>query len=97
MKKPGLSDFLFWDTDVNKIDWKAHANSIIIRVLERGNLDDFKKIRKYYGDEKIKMAALNAKYLSDRTLSFTSFFFDLPKNQFECYKNKQYQIPHLTF
>ena len=97
MKKPSLNTSLFWDTDINEVDWNVQANAVIVRVLERGNLDDFREIRKYYGDKKIKKAAVKAKYLSDRTLSFVSFFFDLPKTQFECYKNRQYQIPHLTF
>lgn len=97
MKKPSLNELLFWDTDINKVDWTTHADAIIVRVLERGNLDDFREIRKYYGDKKIKDAVLRTRYLSDRTLSFVSFFFELPKTQFECYKNRQYQIPRLTF
>jgi hypothetical protein len=97
MKKPALSELLFWDSDVNAIDWRAQADSVIVRVLERGNLEDFREIRKFYGDEIIKNAALNARYLSDRTLSFVSFFFELPKTSFECYKNRQYQLPHLSF
>ncbi|HLG38429.1 MAG TPA: hypothetical protein VI461_02135 [Chitinophagaceae bacterium] len=97
MKSPELSQYLFWDTNAALVEWEKHAHSIIVRVLERGTLDDFREIRRYYGDEKITAAALKAKYLSDRTLSFTSFFYELPKTSFECYKNRQYQIPHLTF
>lgn len=97
MKKPELSDYLFWDTDRSLVDWEKHADSVIIRVLERGNLEDFREIRRYYGDEKIKETALQTKYLSAQTLSFISFFFNLPKTEFECYKNRHYQLPHLTF
>jgi hypothetical protein len=97
MKKPELSDYLFWDTDRSLVDWEKNAASIIIRVLERGNLDEFREIRRYYGDEKIKEAVLQTKYLSAQTLSFVSFFFNLPKTEFECYKNRHYQLPHLTF
>ncbi len=94
---PALNSLLFWDTDTSLIDWQSQADSIIVRVLERGNLDDFREIRKFYGDETIIKAALKARYLFDRTLSFVSFFFELPKTSFECYKNKQYQLPHLSF
>lgn len=97
MEKPNLSKLLFWDTDVNAINWDLNADAVIVRVLERGNLDDFREIRKIYGDEKIKTAALSARYLSNRTLSFVSFFFELPKTEFECYKNRPYQLPHLSF
>lgn len=97
MNRPSLNASLFWDSDTDIIDWQAHADSVIVRVLERGQLEDFREIRKFYGDEKIKKSALKARYLSDRTLSFVSFFFELPKTGFECYKNKQYQLPHLSF
>jgi hypothetical protein len=97
MKKPELSASLFWDSDINIVDWQIQKNSIIVRVLERGQLEDFRELRRFYGDEKIKKAALAARYLSDRTLSFVSFFFELPKTNFECYKNRQYQLPHLSF
>lgn len=97
MRKPVLNPALFWDTDVTLIDWDKNANAILVRVLERGSLEDFREIRKVYGDEEIKNAALSARYLSERTLSFAAFFFEIPITEFECYKNKQYQIPHLNF
>jgi hypothetical protein len=97
MKKPALSELLFWDSDFEAIDWQAQAGSVIVRVLERGGLADFREIRRFYGDEIIKAEALKARYLSDRTLSFVSFFFELPKTSFECYNNRQYQLPHLSF
>lgn len=97
MEKPELSDYLFWDTDKSVIDWQRQADAVIVRVLERGDLAEFREIRRFYGDDKIKDAALKAKYLSAQTLSFTSFFFNLPKIEFECYKNRHYQLPHLTF
>jgi len=59
MKKPSLSEMLFWDTDLELVDWQKQANAIIIRVLERGGLQDFREIRKYYGDEKIADAAMS--------------------------------------
>ena len=97
MKKPSFSHSLFWDTDVNIIDWEKNANAVIIRILERGNLDDFRELRRVYTENKIKDAAKSARYLSERTLSFVSFFFETPLNEFQCYKNRQYQIPLLNF
>lgn len=31
---------LFWDTDVNQLDWERNAVAIIRRVFERGNQDE---------------------------------------------------------
>src|SRR3989337_1738333 len=31
---------LFWDTDINKIDWQAQRRAVIERILERGNEEE---------------------------------------------------------
>ena len=45
---------LFWDTDMDKIDWQKQYKSIIQRTFERGNEDEKKEILRFYGKEKIK-------------------------------------------
>ena len=49
-----LRKVLFWDTDINKIDWHKQFKSIIQRVYERGNEDEKKEILRFYGKDKIK-------------------------------------------
>ena len=90
MKKPKLNNTLFWDADPAMLDWKKNANAIIIRVLERGTLADFKEIRKYYGDKKIVMAATSARSLSKKTVNFISAIFKVSLIRFRCYKKKQF-------
>jgi len=53
---PNLSiirKILFWDTDINKIDWHSQSKSVIKRVFERGNKEEKKEILDFYGKEKI--------------------------------------------
>ena len=90
MKKPTLSPSLFWDTDPVLIDWEKNIDAIIVRVLERGKLADFREIRRFYGDEKIIVAAKKTKSLSKKTLNFIAAIFDVPLTQFRCYKNTQF-------
>ncbi len=90
MKKPALSPSLFWDTDPVFIDWEKNADAIIVRILERGKLADFREIRRYYGDEKIIIASKKSKSLSKKTLNFISAIFEVPLTQFRCYKNTQF-------
>lgn len=55
-KHPDLSKIrkiLFWDTSFGKIDWEKHKRSIIKRVFERGNEEEKKEIKKFYGQELI--------------------------------------------
>ena len=45
---------LFWDTDINRIDWVKNANAIIRRVYERGNEEEKSFIARYYGHNAVK-------------------------------------------
>lgn len=51
-----LNKSLFWDTDINKIDWNRQSTAVIQRVFERGNEFEKKEITRFYGAEKVKEA-----------------------------------------
>jgi antitoxin HigA-1 len=44
---------LFWDTNINTINWIKQKNAVIRRVLERGNADEQAEIRRFYGIEAV--------------------------------------------
>ena len=46
---------IFWDTDINKIDWDKNINSIIKRILERGNQKEINEIISFYGRKVISI------------------------------------------
>lgn len=55
--KPNMSILkksLFWDTNIDKIDWQRHKNFVINRVFERGNEEEINEIISFYGEELIK-------------------------------------------
>ena len=80
---------IFWDIDVEKLDYDAKANFIIERVFERGDVEDIRRCRRYYGDEKVTTALLNAKYLPLHTIHFASAVIDKPLEEFRCYILRQ--------
>lgn len=51
-----LRKSLFWDTDINKIDWTKQYKAVIQRIFERGNETERKEIIRFYGQEKIDNA-----------------------------------------
>ena len=58
--KPNMAIFqkaLFWDTDIDKIDWQRHKRDVIRRVFERGKEAEIKEIISFY-DEKTVADAL---------------------------------------
>lgn len=87
--KPYYNKRIFWDVDADKMDVYAKANFIIERVFDRGDVEDIRYCRRFYGDEKVKEALLNAKYLEYKTISLASAVVNEPKEAFRCYKLRQ--------
>lgn len=89
MDKPALSKQAFWDVDMDNIDYEKHARYVIEKVVDRGNFDDFRELRKFYGDERIKKEIVNAKWIGDKEIYFCCAIFDLEPKNFKCYLKKQ--------
>lgn len=45
---------LFWDTDLNQIDWERQYKAVIKRVFEKGNEEEKKEITRFYGKAKVR-------------------------------------------
>lgn len=84
-----FSPHLFWDVDTNSFDFELYKNFFIQRVLEYGNINDWRLIKKLYGMEAIKQASLQARSLDAVTLSFVAALFQIDKTEFRCYKHRQ--------
>ncbi|WP_026932582.1 HigA family addiction module antitoxin [Christiangramia echinicola] len=53
-----LRKILFWDTDIETIDWNKYKDAVIQRVFQRGNEQEKKEIIRFYGS-KIVQDSLN--------------------------------------
>ena len=49
-----LPKVLFWDTDIDKLDWQKYKNSVILQVFERGTEEEINEIISFYGEETVK-------------------------------------------
>ena len=97
LKELNISEYLFWDTDINSLDKEKHARFIIGRVIMRGTLEDWKTIKKVYGLSRIKSEMLSIRHLDKVSLSFLSAYFNTPKNKFRCYIQSQSQPQHWDY
>ncbi len=88
-EKPVLDKRIFWDVNFDNIDYDAKANWVIVRVFERGDVPDIRNCRRFYGDEKIREALLNANSLMLHTIYLASAVIERPIEDFKCYKNRQ--------
>jgi hypothetical protein len=87
--KPIFNKRIFWDVVFENIDYDAKANFVIERVFERGDVEDIRNCRRYYGDEKITEALLNAKFLPLHTTYLASAVINKPLKDFRCYNLRQ--------
>jgi len=87
--KPVFDKRIFWDVNFEQLDYDAKANFVIERVFERGDVEDIRQCRRYYGDEKVAEALLKAKYLPEHRIYLAAAVIDKPVDQFRCYKLRQ--------
>ena len=88
-RKPVFDPRIFWDVHFDKLDYDDKASFIIERVFERGDVEDIRQCRRYYGDEKVAEVLLNAKFLPERRLHLAAAVIDKPITAFRCYILRQ--------
>ncbi len=87
--KPLFEKRIFWDVDFENLDYDKHPNWVIERVFDRGDVEDIRQCRRYYGDEKVREALLNAKFISEHRLHLAAVIIDEPLEKFRCYILRQ--------
>ncbi len=97
MKAPLFSKALFWDTDVSQMDLKKSKSYIIERIVTRGNYKDWQTMLSIYPEQEIEESIIRIKDLDAKTLNFCSFYFDIPKEAFECYLKPSWTEAHTSY
>ena len=87
--KPQFNRRIFWDVNFDKLDYDRYANFVIERVFDRGDVDDIRQCRRYYGDEKVTEALLNARFLMEHRMDLAAAVINKPIEDFRCYKLRQ--------
>jgi hypothetical protein len=89
ISKPVFHKRIFWDVNFEALDYDAKASFVIERVFEQGDVEDMRQCRRYYGDEKITVVLLNAKFLPEHSMYLAAAVIDKPVTDFRCYKLRQ--------
>ncbi|MEO5942975.1 MAG: hypothetical protein ABIP30_01355 [Ferruginibacter sp.] len=95
--KPFFSNRIFWDVDPEKMDYNNKASFIIEWVFERGDVEDIRMCRRFYGDEKVGEVLLNAKWLSLATIYLAMALFNNKPEDYKCYKQAQLNPAHFQY
>lgn len=59
-----IRSVIFWDTDINRIDWEKNKSSVINRIFERGNEIEISEIIRFYGKSKVLTELMSRDKLS---------------------------------
>lgn len=94
---PKFARRIFWDTDYDKLDFDQYGDFVITRVFERGDVEDIRQCRRYYGDEHVREALLNAKFIMEHRLHLASAIINEPVEAFRCYKLRQLNPEHFPY
>jgi hypothetical protein len=95
--RPELSGYLFWDCDIDVLDFDADKMFVMERVFTRGRESDEREVFRYYGADSVKATVVKIKYLDGKTLSYLSVILELPKRRFKCYRKSLSKKPFGMF
>lgn len=93
----GFSDYIFWDADRDSLDPEVNAPYIVRRVLEYGQIEDWKLLLNFYGLKQIAEISTQLRTLEPRALSFISTISNTPLDQFRCFNTRQLNPEHCNF
>lgn len=93
----GFSNYIFWDVDRNSIDLTLNAPYVVQRVLEYGQIDDWRLLKNYYGLDSIVAVCKGLRTLEPKALAFISAISNTPIEQFRCYTTRQSLPEHCRF
>jgi hypothetical protein len=94
LKEMNLRKILFWDVDEQEIDVEKSADFIIGRVLDYGNKAEWKTVRDFYGEERIKETAQKHIFHNSRSANFWANILKISLEDLKCTKNPLLKTPN---
>lgn len=84
-----LSPYLFWDTNRDTYDVEKYSAALIQRVLERGQMKDWRLTRNYFGIDRIAAECKKLRTLDPKALSYICLISHTQKEDYRCYQFAQ--------
>ena len=85
-----LTKGLFWNSDINILDYVRDKKYIIERIIDAGLENDEIIMWKLYSYEDIKNIVLNMENLHKDVVTYMSFVLKIKETDFKCYNKKQW-------
>jgi len=86
MKIPKSLHKFFWDVDVEKLDPKEKKYFVISRLLDKGDVEAVKWVRKNYSKQEIVETLKKYRDFSLQSGSFWGLLYQVPLLQIKCFQ-----------
>lgn len=88
--KPNLDDRLFWDVNLDEINWRRASRFVVERILQRGRDKEYEEIARFYGREKIiRILTRERCSVWNMRMDEVTAYFGLRKEELSCYRRRQ--------
>lgn len=74
----------FWDVDAQKLDPSQHPLFVINRLLDKGNLEAVRWVRRNFPEDLIVKTIKTRRDFSPKTANFWSQYYHIPKEEIKC-------------
>ena len=85
VKSIDFSKYLFWDANPATVDLERNSPYVVQRVLEYGELSDWRLLLEYYGLERIVEISKQLRTLNPKALSFLCVVSGTREEDYRCY------------
>ena len=89
-----INPSLLWEYDLTDFDYQQMRSVVVQRVVERGWPDDWYAALNLYGEEGMKDAIKELRYLNAKDMNFVSRQFEIPLSELKCYIKRQSHQAH---
>lgn len=76
---------IFWDIDINNLDFENHKKYTIERILQFGRSEHVNWMLKTFSDENIIDAVKSSKNIDRKTANFWSIHYGINRNDIICF------------
>jgi hypothetical protein len=87
-----LTPSIFWDTNIDVLNFKYHDDLIIERIVTFGNKDDEKILFQLYNLYKIKKRIKKLYIYNDSRIEYFSNILNIKKENFKCYGKTPFHV-----
>lgn len=99
-KRESISKFLLWEYDLDSPgwDWDYMKRTVVERVIERGNINDYyAMLQQYGGFENVREIVKQIPKLSPMDMNWVCVLFKLKKEELQCYTRNQLRAERLKY